>query len=101
MIRDGANRPRAGDESVFVVMPAVVIEVAEERELAGVTFPDQILPEHIRDVDLLFPRIEFIQVRIRVLLAHIERGEIVLPAIVVVIPEDPNAEIGVVKNESA
>ena len=32
---------------------------------------------------------------------HVERGEIVLPAVVVVVAEDPDAEVGVVKNETA
>ena len=49
----------------------------------------------------MFARIEFVQVRIGVLLAHIERGEIVLPAIVVVVPENPDAEVRVVEDEAA
>src|SRR5712671_1928926 len=101
MIDDGADRRRPGDESVFVVMPAVVVEVANKREFASVTFPNQILPEHIRDVDLLFARIELIQIGIRVLLAHIERGQIVLPSVVIVVSKNPDTEIGIVENETA
>src|SRR6266404_3058236 len=101
MIGHGADRRRPGDEPVFVVMPAVVVEVADERELPGVAFPNQVLPENIRDVDLLLARVEFVEIGIRVLLAHVERGEIVLPAIVVVVPENPDAEIRIVENESA
>src|SRR5207302_9205546 len=101
MIDDGADRRRPGDESVLVVMPAVVVEVANKRELTGVTFPNQILPENIGDIDLLLARIELVQVRISILLAHVERGQIVLPAVVVVVPENPDAEVGVVENETA
>src|SRR2546421_5715077 len=101
MIDDGADRRWPGDESVLVVVPAVVVEVADEGELAGVTFPNQILPENIRDIDLLLARIELVQVGISILLAHIERGEIVLPAVIIVVPKNSDAEIGVVENKSA
>src|SRR5207244_7452789 len=77
------------------------VEIADKRELTGITFPDQVLPENIRDVDLLFARIEFVEVGIGILLAHVERGEIVLLAVVVVIPKNADAEIRVVENEAA
>src|SRR2546423_11095976 len=101
MVGHGADRRRPRDEPVFIVMPAVIVEIADEGELAGVTFPNQVLPKNIRDINLLLARIELIEVGISVLLAHVERGEIVLPAIVVVIPENPDAEICVVKNKTA
>src|SRR5689334_23168309 len=101
MVRDRADRSRPGQKSILVVVPAVVVEIADEAELARVAFPNQVLPKNIRDVDLLIARIELVQVRIGVLLAHVEGGEIVLPAIVVVIAEKADAEIGVVKNKTA
>src|SRR5205085_4925125 len=101
MIDHGADRRRPGDESVFVVVPAVVIEVPDKRELAGVTLPNQVLPENVRDVDLLLTRIKLVEIGISIFLAHIEGGEIVLPTVVVVVPKNPGAEIGIVKNEAA
>src|ERR1700739_3223201 len=101
MIGDSADRRGPRDESVFIVMPAVVVEVADKRELAGVTFPNQVLPKDVRDVNLLRSRFELVQVRIRIFLAHVEGGEIVLPTIVVVVPENADAEVRVVENETA
>src|SRR3981081_4425350 len=101
MIGHGANRRRPGDESVLVVVAAVVVEVADEDELAGVPFPDQILPENIGHVDLLMAAAELVQVGISVLLQHVERGDVPLPAVVVVIAENADAEIGVVENKTS
>src|SRR5205814_889762 len=101
MIDHGAEQVRSSKKTIFVVMPAVIVEVADKRQLAGITFPNQVLAENIRDVDLLFAWIEFVEIGISILLPHIERGQIVLPAIVVVVPENPDAEIRVVENESA
>src|SRR2546421_7733540 len=82
-------------------MPAVVVEVGEKRELTGITFPNQILPENVRGINLLRTSREFVEVGIRVFLEHVEPGNVVLPAVIVVIAENPDAEIGVVENETA
>ena len=42
-----------------------------------------------------------VQVGVGVLLAHVETGEVVLQAVVVVVAEKADAEIGVVENEPA
>src|SRR5712691_11630387 len=101
MIDDGANRRRAGDESVLIVMSAVVVEVADKRELAGVTFPNQVLPKNVGDIDLLLARIELVQVRVSIFLAHVEGREVVLPAVVIVVTKNPETKIGVIENKSA
>ena len=82
-------------------MPAVVVEVGHETEFAGVTFPNQILPENVRDINLLVAPAELVQVGISVLLQHVEGGDVVLPAVVVVVAENARAQIGVVENETA
>src|SRR5579864_9005840 len=82
-------------------MAAVVIEVGQKTQLAGVTFPKQILPENISDVDLLLAPAELVQVGVSVFFQHVERGNVVLPAVVVVIAENSDAEVGIVENETA
>src|SRR5207248_6964051 len=101
MIGHRADRRRPGNEPVLIVMTAVIVEIREETELASVTFPDQILSKHIGYVDLLLAPAELVQVGVGVFLQHVESGNVVLPAIVVVIPENSDAQIRIVKNESA
>jgi hypothetical protein len=88
MIGDRADWRWPRDETVFVVMAAIVIEVSQETELAGVTFPNQILSENVRDIDLLLAPAELVEVRVSVFLQHVEGGDVVLPAVVVVIAEN-------------
>ena len=59
------------------------------------------MPENIGHVDLLVTPIELIQVRVSVLLEHVERGDVVLPAVIVVIAEDADTKVRVIKNEAA
>ena len=101
MIGDRADWRGPRDETVFVVMAAIVVEVSQETELAGVTFPNQILSENVRDVNLLLAPAELVEVRVSVFLEHVEGGDVVLPAVVVVIAENTNAQVGVVENETA
>src|SRR5437660_12406219 len=101
MVGNCADRRGPRNEAVFVVMPTAVIEVRQETELASVTFPNQILPEHIGQVDLLPTPAELIQVGVGVLLEHVEARDVVLPQVVVVIPENPNAKIGIVEDKPA
>ena len=70
-------------------------------QLGRVTFREKILAENIGDQDLLIACVELVQIRVGVFLEHVEGGEIVLPAVVVVVAEDARAEIGVVENEAA
>src|SRR5205085_12171927 len=69
--------------------------------LRRVALPNKILLKNVRDKDLLIARVEFIQIGIGVLLAHVEPDHVVLPEIVVVVAEDADAEIRVVENEAA
>ncbi len=62
MIGHRADGRRPRDETVLVVVPTVVVEVPEETEFAGVTFPNQILSEHVCDVDLLVAQLEFVEI---------------------------------------
>ena len=101
VIGDRADRRRPRDETILVVVPARIVEIGQETQLAGVAFPNQILPKNIRDQNLLVAPTELIQVRVGVLLEHVEGGEVVLPAVVVVVAEDADAEVGVVENEAA
>ena len=45
--------------------------------------------------------VELVEIGIRVLLHHVERRDVVLPAVVVVVSKNPDTEIGVVENEAA
>ena len=55
-----ANRCGPHDKAVFVVVSAGVVEVGQEAQLAGVTFPNQILPVNIGHVNLLVASAKFI-----------------------------------------
>ena len=84
-----------------IVSLQVMVDICQETELAGITFPNQILPKDVGHVNLLFTPTELIQVGVRVLLEHIEGGDVVLPAVVAVIAEDADAQVGIVENEAA
>src|SRR6266571_5235437 len=101
MIGDRTNRRRPGNKAIFVIMPAGVVEVGQEAQFAGVTFPNQILPENVGHVNLLLAPAKLIQVGVGVLLEHVEGGDVVLPAIAVVIAEDADAKISIVEDETA
>ena len=85
----------------YLVLAFAAVEVGQKVELTGVACPKKVLPIDVQDVDLLVAQIEFIEVRISVLLEHLERGHVPLPAVIVVIPKEPHAEIGVVENQAA
>src|SRR5207249_5634276 len=88
VIGNRANRRGPRNKAVFVVVPAGVIEIGQESQLTGITFPNQILPENVGDQNLLITPAKLIEVRIGVLLEHVKGGDIVLPAVVVVIAEN-------------
>ena len=101
VIGNRANRRGPRNKAVFVVVPAGVIEIGQESQLAGITFPNQILPENVGDQNLLITPAKLIEVRVSVLLEHVEGGDIVLPAVVVVVAENADPQVGVVENEAA
>src|SRR5947208_184431 len=92
MILDRADRRRAGDEIVLVVVSRAFVQVRMETELGRVAFCQKILAEKVQDKNALIAVVELIQVGISILLAHVERDEVVLPAVVVVVAEEPDAE---------
>src|SRR5436190_20555855 len=100
MIGHGANWRGASNEAVLIVMPARSVKVGDETEFAGVTFPDQILPKDVCYVNLLVTSFEFVQVRVRVFLEHVESSEVVLPAIVVVVAKNSSTKVRVIEDES-
>src|SRR2546423_241989 len=101
MVGDCADRRWPRNETILVVMSAGVIEIGQKAQLARITFPNQILSENVSYVNLLFAPTELIQVRVSVLFEHIEGSDVVLPAVVVVIAENTNAEVGIIENEAA
>ncbi|PYI60085.1 MAG: hypothetical protein DMC59_04040, partial [Verrucomicrobia bacterium] len=101
VIGNRANRRGPRNKAVFVVVPAGGVEVGQEAQLAGVTFPNQILPENVGDQNLLITPAKLIEVGVGVLLEHVEGGDIVLPAVVIVIAKNARAQVGVIENEAA
>ena len=77
------------------------LKVGVETQLCGVTLGEEILAKDIRDQDPLVTRIKAIEIGVSVLLEHLERGEVVLPAIINVVAEEARAEVGVVEDETA
>src|SRR5437764_12749595 len=96
-----ADRRRPGDEIVLIVVARCFVEVRMEAELRGVAFRKKILPENVEHDDALIARVELIEIGISVFLAHVERDDVVLPPVVVVVAEEAEAEIRIVKDEAA
>src|SRR5262245_42489636 len=82
-------------------MGGAVIEVGVKANLGGVTFPQEILPVRVCNQHELVARIELIQPGIAVLLAHIEHGQVVLPAVIRVVAKNARSQVDVVEEESA
>jgi len=101
MILHFPDRFWPNDETVLIVMAIRAIKIGVKTEFRSVALGEKILPKNIRDQNLLIARIEPIQVRVSILLAHVEGDEVVLPAVVVVVAEDARAEVGVIENEAA
>src|SRR5258705_8594664 len=101
MVGDCADRRGPRNETILVVMSAGVVEISQESKFPSVTFPNQILSESVGYVNLLFAPTELIQVGVGVLLEHIEGSDVVLPAVIVVIAKDADAEVSIVENEAA
>ena len=78
----------ASEKANFVVTRAPAVEVHVEAGLGGVAFPEKILAVEIGDEDLLVAGIESVEIGIGVLFPHVEKGEIVLEAIVVGVAEN-------------
>ena len=100
MVPDIADRRRPGNETVLVVMPAGAVEIGVETQLCRVTLGEEILAENIRNQDLLIARVKLVEIGVGIFLQHLERRQVVLPAIVIVVPKNSLAEVGIVEDES-
>ena len=99
MVAHAPDGGGTGDEIVLVVVSLPTIKVGVKAQLCGVAPGKEVLAENVRDEDLLIAPVKLIQVRVGVLFEHVESDQIVLPEIVVVVPEDAGAKIRVIKNE--
>src|ERR1044071_9890499 len=82
-------------------MRAAIIDVRMKARLRGVAVPDRVLPIDVHDGDALIARIKTVQLRVSVLLAHVEGGSVVLPLVVVPVAEDSSARLRVIEDEPA
>ena len=97
--REAADWRGPHDQSILVVVAARLIEAGVKAELCGVAFGEEILSVDIRDEDPLIARVELVEVRVGVLLAHVEEGEIVLKPVVIQVAENPDSEVGIIEDE--
>src|SRR4051812_25687522 len=88
MCAHGSNRGRPGDISGAVVVSAAVIEAAVQAPLCCVARPEKILPVKVGDEHLLSAFVKRVQLRISVLLAQIEGGQVVLESVVTPIAKE-------------
>src|SRR5205823_6259879 len=94
-----ADRLRADEEPVLVVLDAAVVEVRVEADLGRVAGEKEVLPEQVRDEDLLVAEVERVQPAVRVLLDLVEEREVVLPAVVVPVAEQAYARLVVTEQK--
>src|SRR5262245_7097203 len=94
------DRRRPGNEAVLVIMATGAVKVGVETQLRRVTFGEEILAKNIRNQDLLIARVKLVEIRVGIFLQHLERRQIVLPAIVIVVSKNSLAEVGVVEDEA-
>ena len=100
-VAEAAQRCRAHERIVLVVVPLAVVEVEMHGRLRGVAFHQEILLVEAGDDDLLVAGVEHVQAAVSVLLAEVEIGEVVLPLVVVPVPKEPRAKVRIVENEPA
>jgi hypothetical protein len=98
---DGAERGRADDCAVGVVVDRGLVEAGVEAGLGGVAGMEKVLPVDIGDRHHLAAAVEGVELRIGVLFAEVENGEVVLPAVASVVAEEAGAEVGVVEEQAA
>ena len=70
-------------------------------ELGSVAAPQEVLAIQVGDDHALVAAIEPVQLGVGILLEQVEHDEVVLPAVVVEVPEQARAEINVVEDEPA
>ena len=89
------------DAAVAVVVDVGVVEVRVEAPRRGVALEEGVLQIGVGDDHSLVALLEGVQARVRVFLAHVEHGRVVLQPVVRVVAEDPPAEVRVVEEEAA
>ena len=89
------------DVSIAVVMRDALVEILMKAQLRRVTGRQEILAIQVRDEHALVAGREPVQLRIGVLLAHVEDRRVVLKAIVVEVAEEARAQVHVVENKPA
>src|SRR5437879_10106740 len=78
---DGADRSRAHEKSVVIVVHAGVIFVPRGHELCRIAGKEKVLQINVPEHDLLMPSVEAVQAAVRVLLEKMEIRDVVLHAI--------------------
>ena len=76
-----ANRRRAYEKTVVVVVDGGIVLVVMNAQLRGVTLEQEILAKHIGDNHLLIAQRHRIQAAVGILFEEIEVGNVVLPPI--------------------
>src|SRR5207247_9415903 len=71
---------------------------AERGRIAGL---DKVLTIQVGDDHTLVAALELVQLGVGIFLKHVEHDQVVLPAVVVEVPENTRTEIEVVENETA
>src|SRR5215218_5311018 len=99
-------RPRVADDrgadfkAVAVELYGLAVVVEVEARLRGVAFGERVLPEDVRDVDVLTAAVEAVEAAVRVLLKLREVCEVELITIILERPEDARAEVVVCVDEA-
>src|SRR5947208_5715472 len=96
-----SDQSRANQKTIAVILHAAPVVVVMQTALNCVALPDQILTEHVSDVDILMAGVETVQTAIGVLLQHGKVSGVELDPIVVSRAEETKAKIVIRKNEPA
>src|SRR5262245_34861231 len=82
-------------------MPVGPVPVVVKTELGRVALPLRVLPEKVGDEDRLVSETQRVQLAVRVFFQRLKPGDIELIAVVSVIAEKPDSQIGVAEDEAA
>src|SRR5688500_13944923 len=101
-----AQSSRTYDKAVGIVLLSVrilcagIVPIMVEAELSGISLPDKVLLEQVRDDDLPVPSLERVQHAIGIFFQQVEVCEVPLIAIIVETAEESNARLVVLENEA-
>src|ERR1700722_11911289 len=96
-----ANRRRAHEKTVVVVVDGGIVLVVMNAQLRGVTLEQEILAKHVGDDHLLITERHGIQAAVGILFEEIKIRDVVLPPIRIEIAEDADARLLFHKQETA